>query len=290
MLTLLGVNMKNLIIGANGQLGTELRNLFDEKDIEYTGTDTKELDITNKEAVMSYFSKNTPKYVFHCAAFTAVDAAEEEPGKSINQKVNVDGTKNVAEAAEKVGATLIYISTDYVFDGNNGAMYTEDDQPNPKNEYGRTKYEGEKIVAETMSKYYIIRTSWVFGQYGKNFVFTMLNLAKTHDKLTVVNDQVGRPTWTRTLAEFMLYAVQNNIAYGLYQLSNDGECSWFEFAKEILKDTEVEVSPVTSEEYPQKAYRPKHSVMNLSKTKSTGFKIISWQEALKEFFIKEKRN
>lgn len=287
MLTLLEVNMKNLIIGANGQLGTELRNLFDEKNIEYTGTDTKELDITNKEAVMSYFSKNTPKYVFHCAAFTAVDAAEEEPGKSINQKVNVDGTKNVAEAAEKVGATLIYISTDYVFDGNNGAMYTEDDQPNPKNEYGRTKYEGEKIVAETMSKYYIIRTSWVFGQYGKNFVFTMLNLAKTHDKLTVVNDQVGRPTWTRTLAEFMLYAVQNNIAYGLYQLSNDGECSWFEFAKEILKDTEVEVSPVTSEEYPQKAYRPKHSVMNLSKTKSTGFKIINWQEALKEFFIKD---
>ncbi|MGR3916954.1 dTDP-4-dehydrorhamnose reductase [Pediococcus acidilactici] len=275
--------MENLIIGANGQLGTELRNLFDERGIKYTATDAKELDITNRDVVMNYFEKNTPKYVFHCAAFTAVDAAEEEPGKSINQKVNVDGTKNVAEAAEKVGATLIYISTDYVFDGNNGAMYTEDDQPNPKNEYGRTKYEGEKIVAETMSKYYIIRTSWVFGQYGKNFVFTMLNLAKTHDKLTVVNDQVGRPTWTRTLAEFMLYAVQNNIAYGLYQLSNDGECSWFEFAKEILKDTEVEVSPVTSEEYPQKAYRPKHSVMNLSKTKNTGFKVINWKEALSKF-------
>lgn len=275
--------MENLVIGANGQLGTELRNLFDEKDIKYTATDAKELDITNRDVVMNYFEENTPKYVFHCAAFTAVDAAEEEPGKSINQKVNVDGTKNVAEAAEKVGATLIYISTDYVFDGNNGGMYTEDDQPNPKNEYGRTKYEGEKIVAETMSKYYIIRTSWVFGQYGKNFVFTMLNLAKTHDKLTVVNDQVGRPTWTRTLAEFMLYAVQNNIAYGLYQLSNDGECSWFEFAKEILKDTEVEVSPVTSEEYPQKAYRPKHSVMDLSKTKGTGFKVIDWKEALSKF-------
>ena len=275
--------MENLVIGANGQLGTELRNLFDENSIKYTATDAKELDITDRSSVMNYFEENTPRYVFHCAAFTAVDAAEEEPGKAINQKVNVEGTKNVAEATEKIGATLIYISTDYVFDGNNNEMYTENDQPNPKNEYGRAKYEGEKIVAETMSKYYTIRTSWVFGQYGKNFVFTMLNLAKTHDKLTVVNDQVGRPTWTRTLAEFMLYAVQNIPAYGLYQLSNDGECSWYEFASEILKDTEVEVLPVTSEEYPQKAYRPKHSVMDLSKTKSTGFKIIDWKEALSKF-------
>ncbi|MBF7123768.1 dTDP-4-dehydrorhamnose reductase [Pediococcus pentosaceus] len=275
--------MENLVIGANGQLGTELRNLFDENSIKYTATDAKELDITDRSSVMNYFEENTPKYVFHCAAFTAVDAAEEEPGEAINQKVNVEGTKNVAEATEKIGATLIYISTDYVFDGNNNEMYTENDQPNPKNEYGRAKYEGEKIVAETMSKYYTIRTSWVFGQYGKNFVFTMLNLAKTHDKLTVVNDQVGRPTWTRTLAEFMLYAVQNIPAYGLYQLSNDGECSWYEFASEILKDTEVEVLPVTSEEYPQKAYRPKHSVMDLSKTKSTGFKIIDWKEALSKF-------
>lgn len=275
--------MENLVIGANGQLGTELRNLFDENSIKYTATDAKELDITDRSSVMNYFEENTPRYVFHCAAFTAVDAAEEEPGKAINQKVNVEGTKNVAEATEKIGATLIYISTDYVFDGNNNEMYTENDQPNPKNEYGRAKYEGEKIVTETMSKYYTIRTSWVFGQYGKNFVFTMLNLAKTHDKLTVVNDQVGRPTWTRTLAEFMLYAVQNTPAYGLYQLSNDGECSWYEFASEILKDTNVKVLPVASEEYPQKAYRPKHSVMNLSKTKSTGFNIIDWKEALSKF-------
>lgn len=275
--------MDNLIIGANGQLGTELRKLLDEKRIDYTATDSKELDITDKVAVETFFDKNTPKYVYHCAAFTAVDAAEEEPGKSLNQKVNVQGTKNVAEAAEKIGATLIYISTDYVFDGNNEEMYTENDRPNPKNEYGRAKLEGEEAVANIMSKYYIIRTSWVFGKYGKNFVYTMLNLAKTHNELTVVNDQVGRPTWTKTLADFMLYAVQNNIPYGLYQLSNDDECSWYEFASEILKDADVKVSPVTSKEFPQKAYRPKNSVMDLSKTKSNGFNIISWKEALSSF-------
>ncbi|WDV25785.1 dTDP-4-dehydrorhamnose reductase [Pediococcus acidilactici] len=275
--------MDNLIIGANGQLGTELRNLLDKNNIEYTATDTKELDITNKQAVTDYFVKHSPKFVFHCAAYTSVDGAEEEPGKSINQKVNVDGTRNVAEATKRVGATLIYISTDYVFDGNNAEMYMEKDQPNPKNEYGRAKFEGEKIVADMVSKYYIIRTSWVFGKYGKNFVYTMLNLSKTHNKLTVVNDQIGRPTWTKTLAEFMLYAVQNNVQYGLYQLSNEGECSWYEFASEILKDKSVEISPVTSEEYPQKAYRPKHSVMSLTKVKNTGFKIITWKEALSKF-------
>ena len=275
--------MDNLIIGANGQLGTELRKLLDEKSISYTATDSKELDITDKGAVESFFVENTPRYVYHCAAFTAVDAAEEEPGKSLNQKVNVQGTQNVAEAAEKVGATLIYISTDYVFDGNNAGMYTENDQPNPKNEYGKTKWEGEQIVASTMSKYYIIRTSWVYGEFGKNFVYTMLNLSKTHDKLTVVNDQIGRPTWTRTLAEFMLYATDRDLAYGLYQLSNEAECSWYEFAKEILKNKKVEVSPVTSEEYPQKAYRPKHSVMDLSKVEATGFKVIGWKEALSKF-------
>jgi dTDP-4-dehydrorhamnose reductase len=275
--------MDNLIIGSNGQLGTELRKLLDEKDIGYTATDSKELDITDKIAVETFFEENTPKNVYHCAAFTAVDAAEEEPGKSLNQKVNVQGTKNVAEAAEKVGATLIYISTDYVFDGSNEEMYTENDQPNPKNEYGRAKLEGEEAVANIMSKFYIVRTSWVFGKYGKNFVYTMLNLAETHDELTVVNDQVGRPTWTRTLAEFMLYAVQNDISYGLYQLSNDDECSWYEFASEILKNTDVRVEPVTSKGFPQKAYRPKHSVMDLSKSKSTGFYIISWKEALSNF-------
>lgn len=275
--------MNNILItGANGQLGTELRNLLDEKGITYAATDTKELDITNKQMVNDYFETNKPELVFHCAAYTAVDAAEEEPGKSIDEKVNVLGTQNLATAAESVGATLVYISTDYVFDGKNADMYEEMDPQNPQNEYGRTKSLGEKAVRDTMSKYYIIRTSWVFGKYGKNFVYTMLNLAKTHDVITVVDDQVGRPTWTRTLAEFMVYAVEHQVAYGTYNLSNDNQANWFQFATEILKNTKTEVKPVTSAEYPQKAHRPEHSVMSLEKTKATGFKIPTWQEALKQ--------
>ncbi len=275
--------MNNILItGANGQLGTELRTLLDAKGISYTATDSKELDITNAEGVNAYFQEHKPELVFHCAAYTAVDAAEEEPGKSIDELVNVTGMQNIATAAESVGATLVYISTDYVFDGQNDGMYEEMDKQNPQNEYGRTKSLGEKAVRDTMSKYYIIRTSWVFGKYGKNFVYTMLNLSKTHDVLTVVDDQVGRPTWTYTLAQFMLYAVENKIAYGTYNLSNDNQANWFEFATEILKDTKTEVEPVSSAEYPQKAHRPEHSVLSLEKTKATGFKIPTWQEALKQ--------
>lgn len=275
--------MDILITGANGQLGTELRHLLDEQGLSYTGTDAKELDITDAQAVDDYFTKNQPKLVYHCAAYTAVDAAEEEPGKSIDEKVNVVGTENIAKAAAKVGATLVYISTDYVFDGTKDSLYEVNDTPNPKNEYGRTKYLGEQAVQKYADKYYIIRTSWVFGQYGHNFIYTMLKLAETHDQLTVVADQYGRPTWTRTLAEFMTYAVANQIPYGIYQLSNENSCNWYEFATEILKDTDTKVLPVTSEQYPQKAYRPRHSIMDLSKVKATGFKIMTWQEALAEF-------
>jgi dTDP-4-dehydrorhamnose reductase len=162
-------------------------------------------------------------------------------------------------------------------------MYSEEDSANPKNQYGLAKYQGEQLVQKIMSKYYIIRTSWVFGKYGKNFVYTMLKLAETHDELSVVDDQVGRPTWTKTLADFMTYAVENRIEYGIYQLSNDNSCSWFEFASEILKDKQVTIHPVDSSKFPQKAYRPKHSVMSLEKAKSTGFSVISWQEALRKF-------
>lgn len=271
-----------LITGANGQLGTELRHLLDEKGIAYDAFDSKGMDITDAQAVADRFAEVQPKIVFHCAAFTAVDAAEDEQ-KDLNWTVNEDGTRNVAEAAQKAGATLVYISTDYVFDGTNEGKYAVDAATNPKNEYGKAKLAGEKLVSSIMDKYYIIRTSWVFGQYGKNFVYTMLRLAKDHDKLTVVADQVGRPTWTRTLAEFMLYAVQNKVPYGYYQLSNDGHCSWYEFASEILKDQPVDVQPVTSEQYPQKAYRPRHSIMSLDKVKGTGFNVITWQEALQNF-------
>lgn len=270
---------KILITGANGQLGTELRNLLDERGVAYDAFDAKYMDITDQQAVDAKFDALKPAVVYHCAAYTAVDKAEDE-GKQVNWRVNEDGTRNVAAAAKRVGAKLVYISTDYVFDGTNSDEYQVDDPTNPKNEYGKAKLAGERAVKEKTDDYYIIRTSWVFGKYGKNFVYTMLRLAKDHDKLTVVDDQFGRPTWTRTLAEFMTYLVDHEEPFGTYQLSNENSCSWYEFAKEILKDQDVEVAPVPSEAYPQKAYRPRHSVMNLSKAKKTGFIISDWKSAV----------
>lgn len=270
-----------LLTGGNGQLGTELRHFLDEQGLEYISTDSNEMDITDAEKTMAFITDLKPELIYHCAAYTAVDKAEDE-GKELDEKINVDGTRNVAVAAKAVDATLVYISTDYVFDGTKkDAMYKTDDQTNPKNEYGRTKLLGEQIVQDTLEKYYIIRTSWVFGQYGHNFVFTMQNLAETRDQLTVVDDQFGRPTWTRTLAEFMVFVIKEKAPYGIYHLSNENSCSWYEFAKEILKDTEVEVLPVDSSKFPQKAIRPKYSVMDLTKTTTLGFEIPTWQEALK---------
>lgn len=273
---------KILITGANGQLGSELRDLLDERGAAYNAFNSKSMDITDKQAVDAKFDDLQPEVVYHCAAYTAVDNAEDE-GKKINWQVNEDGTRNVAEAAKRFGAKLVYISTDYVFDGTNPGEYQVDDPTNPKNEYGKAKLAGEQAVKETMDDYYIIRTSWVFGKYGKNFVYTMLRLAKDHDKLTVVDDQFGRPTWTRTLAEFMTYLVDNDEPFGTYQLSNENSCSWYEFAKEILKDEDVEVAPVDSSAYPAKAYRPRHSIMSLDKAEATGFVILSWQTALAKF-------
>lgn len=271
-----------LLTGGNGQLGTELRHLLDELKVEYVSTDADEMDITNAKQTMQFIKELNPTVIYHCAAYTAVDKAEDE-GKELDEKINVDGTRNVAEAAKTVGATVVYISTDYVFDGTKKeGQYRTDDQPNPQNEYGRTKLLGEQIVQEILEDYYIIRTSWVFGQYGHNFVFTMQKLAETRDQLTVVDDQFGRPTWTRTLAEFMVYLVKEKAPYGIYHLSNENSCSWYQFAKEILKDKAVEVLPVDSSQFPQKAKRPQYSVMDLSKAKETGFVIPTWEKALEK--------
>ncbi|MFJ3332429.1 dTDP-4-dehydrorhamnose reductase [Enterococcus sp. NPDC086594] len=269
-----------LLTGGNGQLGTELRHLLDEKGLKYVSTDAQEMDITDEQATLAFIQELKPTVIYHCAAYTAVDKAEDE-GKELDEKINVNGTENVAKAAKTVGAKFVYISTDYVFDGTKKeGVYKETDKPNPQNEYGRTKLLGEQAVKDLLDEYFIIRTSWVFGKYGHNFVYTMKRLAQTHPRLTVVDDQYGRPTWTRTLAEFMVYIIENNADYGIYHLSNDNSCSWYEFAKEILKETDVEVAPVTSAEYPQKAKRPQYSVLDLTKAKNTGFVIPTWEEAL----------
>jgi dTDP-4-dehydrorhamnose reductase len=274
-----------LLTGGNGQLGTELRHLLDEQGLKYVSTDSNDMDITDAEQTMKFITELKPEIIYHCAAYTAVDKAEDE-GKELNEKINVDGTKNVALAAKAVDATLIYISTDYVFDGTKkDELYKVDDQTNAQNEYGRTKLLGEQVVQEILEKYYIIRTSWVFGQYGHNFVFTMQRLAQTHKQITVVDDQLGRPTWTRTLAEFMTFVVKEKAPFGVYHLSNENSCSWYQFAKEILKDTDVEVLPVDSSQYPQKATRPKYSVMDLSKAEALGFTIPTWEQALEQLLV-----
>lgn len=274
-----------LVTGAKGQLGTEVCHFLDEKKIDYVGTTTEMLDITHQEQVLSYVKSLQPSVIYHCAAYTAVDKAEDE-GKESNHSVNVEGTRNIALAAKAVGATLVYISTDYVFDGTSKEEYLPEDATNPQTEYGKAKLAGEQAIQEILESYYIIRTSWVFGEYGPNFVYTMQKLAETRDTLTIVSDQFGRPTWTRTLAEFMDFVIEKKAPYGVYHLSNDGSCSWYEFAKEILKHKkELTISPVTSEEFPQKARRPKNSVMNLNKSQALGFHIPTWEQAL-SYFIK----
>ncbi|MDZ5758795.1 dTDP-4-dehydrorhamnose reductase [Carnobacterium maltaromaticum] len=271
--------MTVLITGSNGQLGTELKKLLTEQNIEYIATDTNSMDITDEAKVNSFVKEVQPTIIYHCAAYTAVDKAEDE-GKELNQLINVDGTRYVAKAAEENDAVIVYISTDYVFDGNKNDEYKVEDIPNPQNEYGRAKYEGELEVKKYASKYYIIRTSWVYGEFGANFVFTMQNLAKTHSELTVVNDQFGRPTWTRNLAEFMVYITSKKAQYGIYHFSNDNSCTWYDFAKEILKNGNIIIRPVDSSVFPQKALRPKHSIMDLSKTKALGYEIPTWEDAL----------
>lgn len=272
-----------LITGANGQLGTELCYLLDDMGLKYEATTLDNLDITNQQQVFETLRRVQPSHIIHCAAYTAVDKAEDE-GRELNYKVNVDGTRYLATAAKELGIPLVYISTDYVFDGNLAdGEYLVDSPTNPMNEYGKAKLQGEEVVRDLLSDYYIIRTSWVFGKYGHNFVYTMRRLAKERPQLTIVNDQYGRPTWTRTLAEFVVFLLQNQSPYGIYHLSNDDACTWYEFAREILKDTDVEVLPVTSDEFPQKAYRPKHSVMSLQKAKRLGFTIPTWRDALQQF-------
>ncbi len=272
-----------LITGANGQLGTELRYLLDERDVDYVATDISQLDITDTDQVNKVFSEVKPTLVFHCAAYTAVDKAEDE-GKTLNYAINVTGTENIARAAGAHDATLVYISSDYVFDGQKpvGEAWSEEEETNPQTEYGRTKVIAEKAIQDTLQKFYLIRTSWLFGKYGKNFVSTMLDLADEKERLAVVNDQHGCPTWSRTLAEFILYLIEFEKPFGIYHLSNLGPTTWYGFAKEILKNKPVEVVPVNSEAFLQKAKRPKNSVLSLTKAQSVGFNIPTWQDALKE--------
>lgn len=279
-----GKKMKALITGASGQLGQELQKYLTERGISFTAYDASEMDILEKDKVEDIINRDKPTIVFHCAAYTAVDKAEDE--KELNWTVNVNGTENVATICKDKDLLFVYISTDYVFDGKSKNEYTVDGETHPINEYGKAKLKGEQLVRDIVRKYFIIRTSWVFGEFGSNFVYTMRKLARDRDELTVISDQIGRPTWTRTLTEFMVHLVESEQNYGTYHLSNEGTCSWYEFAKEILKRESITIEPIESKNYPQKAERPKHSVLDLSKSLNTGFIIPHWKDALNEFLEK----
>lgn len=275
--------MRVLITGVNGQLGFDVIRELHKQGLEAVGVDIDEMDITDAASVDSVITEAKVDAVIHCAAYTAVDAAEEN--RELCRKVNVDGTQNIATVCKKLGIKMLYISTDYVFDGEGEAPWQPQDTRKPLNVYGMTKYEGELAVQNTLDKYFIVRIAWVFGINGKNFVKTMLNLAKTRDSLTVVNDQYGSPTYTYDLAALLVAMIQTE-KYGVYHATNEGICTWYEFACEIFRQAgiKVEVTPVTSDAFPVKAKRPHNSRMSKDKLEEQGFRRLpDWQDAVKRY-------
>ena len=273
--------MKVLVTGVNGQLGYDVVKRLQLQNIECLGVDIGDFDITEKDQVNKAVSEYMPDVVVHCAAYTAVDRAEDE--RELCHKINVTGTQNIADACRTVDAKMVYISTDYVFDGEGEKPFEVTDKPNPINYYGQTKYEGELAVQSTLQKYFIVRISWVFGINGNNFVKTMLRLGKERDQISVVVDQIGSPTYTYDLAKLLVEMIKTD-KYGIYHATNEGYCSWYEFACEIFKQAGIntKVVPIKTEDYPTKAKRPKNS--RLSKDTLCEFKKLpKWEEALADF-------
>lgn len=278
--------MKALVTGANGMLGQDLCPILEDAGYEVVETDIKNLDITNEIQTLSVIKAENPDLVVHCAAYTNVDKAEEE--LEIASKINGLGTENVAKACAKTGAILVYISTDYVFDGTKETPYEPDDTPNPQNNYGLTKLQGENAVKKYCEKYYIARTSWLYGHHGKNFVETMIALAGVKPdsarvdeakraELKVVDDQIGCPTWTVELANGILKLL--NKPYGTYHICGSGFTSWYGFAREIFSqcNLDVDLKPCTTEEFPRPAKRPRYSVMDNNKL------CRNWKSALSDY-------
>lgn len=281
--------MKILITGANGQLGQELVQYFlsrSEKGLspnEVMPFSRAEMDITDPAEVQALVQTNKPDVIIHAGAYTKVDQAESDEDRAY--AVNAFGTRNVAVAAEKVGAKLVYISTDYVFEGRGQRPYTEFDQPHPLSVYGKSKLAGEEFVKSFSSRFFIVRTSWVYGVYGANFVKTMLKLAEEKPELTVVQDQIGSPTYTRDLAVFLGELIQGEL-YGVYHATNAGFCSWYEFAQAIFEESGIDVivNPCTTEEFVRPAPRPAFSVLEHKAIRLNGFKDLRfWREGLKDF-------
>lgn len=268
-----------LITGANGQLGTDIIKECQKRNLAYLATDVQDMDITSLESVKTVFSQNKISAVLHLAAYTAVDLAEDNP--DLVYKINTTGTQNLVTVAKEYDVPFMYISTDYTFDGTKVGFYEVDDTPNPISVYGKSKYLGEVAVKENLSKYFIVRISWVFSPQAKNFVKTMLKLGQERTEINVVADQFGSPTYTPDAAIVMLDMITSD-KYGTYHLTNEGECSWAEFTSEIFKQAgySTKVNYITTAEYPTKATRPMNSRMSKTSLDEVGFKRLpSWQDA-----------
>ena len=275
-------NLKIMIIGSEGMLGHDLVDVLSAEH-EVSTTTYRTLDITDITKTIETVKNNNPDVLVHAAAFTDVDGSESNP--DLAYKVNALGTRNVAVACREADCAMVYICTDYVFDGTNKTPYHEYDQTKPLGVYGRTKHAGEVYLRDTLNKFYIVRTSWLYGYNGPNFVSTMLNLAKTNDDISVVNDQIGSPTYTVDLSNAIALIIKRP-SYGIYHITNSDSCSWFDFAVEIFKQAgvEVELKPVTTEEFPRPAPRPKYSVLENYNWKMEGYpNIRSYKEALNDY-------
>ncbi len=288
---------KILVTGANGQLGNEIRMIVSNYlNFDFIFTDIDELDITKFSDIQNFYSDNKFDYIINCAAYTNVDKAEND---TINaQNINANAVKNLAEISCQYQLPLIHISTDYVFDGESNIQYTEDAETHPQSVYGITKLKGEEF-AKNAYRYFIIRTSWLYSSFGQNFVKTMLRLGKEEDEINVVYDQIGSPTYAADLAVTVLEIAlqtfntsEKNLS-GVYHFSNEGYCSWSEFASEIMTVSKLncKVNPVLSESYPTIAKRPKYSLLDKSKIKETfGIKIPFWKDSLKNCLLKMNEN
>ena len=268
------------VIGARGMLGHDVVQHLKNSNIPYMTADRDELDITRKEEVMTFLKKHKPTAVINCAAYTAVDKAEDEPEVCV--KINARGSENLAIACKEIGAKLMYISTDYVFEGIGDTPYEIDDKTNPMSVYGKSKLLGEQLVKEYIDDYFIVRVSWLFGTNGNNFVKTMQKLGAEREKISVVNDQIGSPTYTKDLAALLCDMIQTE-KYGTYHATNEGYCSWADFAKEIMNLSKLHcvVEKISSDEYKTKAQRPQNSRLSKVSLVINGFDALPrWEEGL----------
>lgn len=274
------------VIGAGGQLGQALQHIAEDyAEIEFHFFSSQQIDITREETIHAAWEQFQPDYCINAAAYTAVDKAESEPEKA--RQINVDGPRNLARICNEFNTVLLHISTDFVFDGNQQTPYKETDPTHPISVYGQTKRDGEVAVIETMQAYFIIRTSWVYSQFGHNFLKTMLRLAAERDSLSVVNDQIGAPTHAIDLAKMLVTIVQGQSeTYGIYHFSNQGSTSWYGFAQKIFEHYRIaiELKPITTAEYPTAATRPAHSVLDTAKIRQTfQVNIQNWEQALQQY-------